>query len=174
MPSTLKRIVTNSVVAAIYVALTLLTSSFSYKEIQFRLAEILMLLIFFRKDYLIGLSVGCFLANLFGPLGYIDALIGTLATILSGLAIAYSKRLFVATLYPVIINGLIIGAELYFFQELPIPYPLAALFVMIGQFVVISIFGFIVFDKLRRNPHFMKLIDANQNLFISNGDANHV
>ena len=161
MTLALKRLAINALIAAIYVNLTLVTASFAYRDIQFRIAEILILLVFFRKDYLFGVAIGCFLANLFGPLGLVDAVFGTLATILSGLLIAYSKRLFVATLYPVFINGLVVGAELHFLEGLP--FWLTATSVAIGEFVVVSIIGYLAMRKLRNNDFFMDMIGANQN-----------
>jgi uncharacterized membrane protein len=164
MKLTLKRLAINALIAAIYVDLTLITASFAFRDIQFRIAEIIILLPFFRKDYIIGAAVGCFLANMFGPLGLIDAVFGTLATILSGILIAYSKRLFLASLFPVFINGAVVGAELHFLEGLP--FWSSALFVAIGEFVVVSIIGYLVFKKLRNNEFFMNLIGANQNLEI--------
>jgi len=162
MRFTIKRIAVNGLIAAIYVALTLATSAFAYRDIQFRVAEILILLVFFRKDYIFGLAVGCFLANLFGPLGFIDAIFGTLATIVSGLLIAYSKRLFLASLYPAVINGLVVGAELYYLEGLP--FWLSALSVALGELTVIAVFGYLIFSRLRQAPFFLKMIDANQNI----------
>ncbi len=158
----LKRLAVNALIAAIYVDITLLTASFAYRDIQFRIAEVLILLAFFRKDYVIGVTIGCFIANLFGPLGIVDAIFGTLATLFSGLLIAFSKHLFVATLFPVVINGFVVGAELYFLEGLP--FWLTSLFVAIGEFVVVSIFGYLIFTRLRKQEFFMKLINANQNL----------
>ncbi len=162
MRFTLKRLAINALIAAIYVDLTLVTASFAYREIQFRIAEVLILLVFFRKDYLIGLSIGCFIANLFGPLGLIDAVFGTLATVASGLLIAFSKNMFIATLYPVVANGLVVGAELHFLEGLP--FWLSAGTVALGEFAVVSVLGFLVFKKLRNNTMFMHMIGANQNI----------
>ncbi len=165
MNLTLKRMAINALVAAIYVNLTLVTSAFAYRDIQFRVAEILVLLIFFRKDYIFGVSIGCFLANLLGPLGIVDAVFGTLATVISGLLIAYSKRLFVASLYPVIINGLVVGAELYFLEGLP--FWLTSATVAFGELIVVSLFGFLIFSKLRQQEYFLNLIDAKQNISLN-------
>jgi uncharacterized membrane protein len=102
------------------------------------------------------------LANLFGPLGLVDAVFGSLATLASGLLIAYSKHLFVATLYPVFINGFVVGAELHFLEGLP--FWLSSLLVAVGEFAVVSVLGYLVMKKLRTNEYFMKMIAANQNL----------
>ena len=157
-----KAIANNALIAAIYVGITFLTQSFAYLGIQFRIAEMLMLLAFFRKDYSIGLTLGCVIANAFSPLGWVDVVFGTCATIISLLFITHSKNLVIASLYPVIFNGLIVGAELYFVLELP--FWLSMLQVMIGEFTVITIGGVLVFSQLRKNKYFMQLILANQNM----------
>ena len=100
MKLTTKKITQNAVIAALYFVLTLISSPLSFGLIQFRISEFLMLLCFFRKDYVIGVTVGCFLSNLamsatiLGAGGWIDLLIGTAATLISGLIMPYTKRLF--------------------------------------------------------------------------------
>ena len=81
--NTTKKIAANAVVAALYFVLTIALGSLSYQAIQFRIAECLMLLCFFRKDFTWGLTIGCFLANLASPVGWPDWVFGTLATFLS-------------------------------------------------------------------------------------------
>ena len=61
-----KKIVENAFIAAIYFVVTLICMPLSYGLIQFRVSELLMLLCFFRKDFVIGLTIGCFLSNLAG------------------------------------------------------------------------------------------------------------
>ena len=161
MNKSIKRIIRLAIVTALYVVLTVVLSFISYGNIQFRVAEILILLCFFRKDYAISLVLGCLIANFFSPLGMADIIFGTLATLASVLCIIYSKKLFVASIFPVIFNGLIVGLELYYVLELP--FIISALEVAIGEFVVVVIFGNIIFSKLRKNKEFMNLIEANQN-----------
>ncbi|MCX5775614.1 MAG: QueT transporter family protein [Firmicutes bacterium] len=158
---TMRQITDNALVAAVYVAVTTLTASFSFLNIQFRIAEILVLLCFFRKDFIFGVVIGTFLANLQSPMGFYDVLFGTLASLLSCLAIGFSKHLFIATLYPVIINGLVVGAELHFL--LAYPFWLNAGLVALGEFAVVSVLGFSLFAILRRNRRFLEEIKATQN-----------
>ena len=47
----LDAIIYNASIAAIYVVVTLITYPISYRGIQFRFAEILMIFAFFRKEY---------------------------------------------------------------------------------------------------------------------------
>ncbi|EPZ59440.1 queT transporter family protein [[Clostridium] sordellii ATCC 9714] len=69
MTNKTKKLVMTSLVAAIYAVLTLVLGAISYGPIQFRIAEIMVLLAFIKKDYIWGLTIGCFLANVIGPLG---------------------------------------------------------------------------------------------------------
>lgn len=165
--SMIQQICNNALIAAIYVALTVVPgiNLISFGQVQFRIAEILVLLCFFRKDYSIGLIIGCAIANAIGASlsgMVLDFIFGTIATALSVLCISFSKNLFIASLFPVFFNGFIIGAELYFYFELPFWINVA--YVALGEFVVISIFGVILFSNLRKSKLFMNMINANQNL----------
>lgn len=157
----LRSILRNGVVASIYFLLTYLLSGISFLGIQFRIAEILVLLCFFRRDYIIGLTIGCIIANLISPLGFWDVLFGSLATLLSCLCISFSKHLFIATLFPVIFNGFIVGAELYYLLDLP--FWINVGYVALGEAVVISIVGYIIFMIIGKRESFHRLIGATRN-----------
>ena len=160
----IKRIASNAIVAALYFVLTVATSAFSYGAIQVRIAEALVLLCFFRKDYIIGVTLGCLLANLFStmPMPILDMVFGTLATLISSIAIAFMKKLFIATFFPVIANAFVVGAELYFMlQE---PFWMSCLTVGIGEFIAVSVLGYALFMILGRQEGVLKAIHAKQNL----------
>lgn len=55
------------IIAAIYAVLTILLSPISYGPLQFRLSEVLKPLALKGTDYVLGLTIGLFLANLFSP-----------------------------------------------------------------------------------------------------------
>ena len=83
--SSVRKLVHCGVVAAIYVVLCLALQPLSYGAVQVRVAEALCLLPVFGAEYIVGVVLGCFLANL--------------------LAIA-------ASLPPVLFNAVIIGIEI--------------------------------------------------------------
>jgi len=156
-----QRLAINAIVASTYFVLTMVTSSVSYLGIQIRIAEILILLCFFRKDFVLGVTLGCLLANLFSPLGPWDILFGTMATLFSGLLIGYMRNLFFAAVIPVIINGFVVGAELHFLlQE---PFWLNVVLVAAGEFVAVAILGYVIFLFLGKKERFQDAIGANQN-----------
>ncbi|MCD8107784.1 MAG: QueT transporter family protein [Oscillospiraceae bacterium] len=150
------RLVKLAVVAAIYVALTVALSSLSYGNIQFRIAEALMLLCFYRKDYGISLTLGCLIANIFSTVGLVDMVFGTAATVLAVICMIHSPNIYVASIFPVIFNGIIVGLELYWFSGLP--FWLSAIEVAAGEFVCVCILGVVLFKILEKNQKFMKLL----------------
>ncbi|MFA5765484.1 MAG: QueT transporter family protein [Bacilli bacterium] len=155
------QIIRLAIITALYVTLTIVLSFMSYGNIQFRIAEILILLCFFKKDYGIALILGCAIANFFSPLGIIDVIFGTLATAISVLFVMKSKNLMIASLFPVIFNGIIVGLELYYVLSFPLLLSMAS--VAIGEAVVVMVLGNLIFFKLKKNANFLELIEANQN-----------
>ena len=154
-----RRITNIGVMAALYVVATLLCSPLAYGEVQFRISELLMLLCFFNKDYIISMTIGCFIANLFSPLGFIDAGFGTAATLIAAVLIYLTRNkvnLAVASLFPVISNAFIVAAELKIVSNAP--YWVSAAWVALGEFVCVSVLGVIVVTALSKNKSFMKLI----------------
>lgn len=156
-----RRITRIGVVAALYVALTLLLSFLSYNDIQFRVAEALMLLCFFDKDYVLALTIGCFISNMFSPMA-IDLVVGTSATLIAAVPMYLLgkkgglPRMILCSLFPVISNGLIVAAELHFVLNLP--YWASAAVVAFGEFVCVSVLGVVLFSQLRKNKAFMSII----------------
>lgn len=150
------RIAKLAAVAALYVALTYAFGFMSYGNIQFRVAEALMLLCFYKKDYGISLVIGCFISNIFSPMMIMDMIFGTLATLLAVLLIFISPNLFVASLAPVLTNAVIVGIELSISFHTPLW--LNAVSVAFGEFVCVSVIGVVAFKLLEKNASFMKLI----------------
>lgn len=153
-------IVDNAIIIALYVALTLITYPISFGPIQFRFAEILVLLCFFRKDYAIGLTLGCVITNIasFSPF---DMLFGSLATLLSCLVLMFSKHLLIGMIAPIVFNSFIVGFELYFLLGEPLWFTIGT--IAIGEATVI-ILGYVFFMIMKRRKKFLTFIKANQNL----------
>ena len=149
----------NGLIAALYAVLTILIAPLSYGAIQFRFSEILVLLCFFNKKYSIGLTLGCLIANFFSPTAVFDVPFGTIATALACVGIMFSKHLLIAITFPVVFNAFIIGWELTFFGE---PFWFSVLFVALGELAVMVI-AYVFFFFIKRTPHFLKVIKANQN-----------
>ncbi len=113
-----------AMIAAIYTVVSLALAPISYGNIQVRIAEALTILPLLYKPSIYGVTLGCFLTNLLGafmgvnPTGFIDAIIGTLATFLAAECTYMLKDKTVkgfplwSVLMPVIFNFFFVGAEL--------------------------------------------------------------
>ncbi len=111
-------VVYNGIIAALYVVLTLPFAQIAYGPLQVRLAEVMTVLPAFSLLTVPGVTLGCFLANLFNPnnLGPIDIIFGTLATLIAGFLsypIAKPNKM-LGIIPPVVVNGLIVGGYLPF------------------------------------------------------------
>ena len=116
-----KRLVRAAMVAAIYVVLCLVLAPFSYGAVQVRLAEMLCLLPVFGAEYIVAVTLGCFLDNLLGST-LVDVVFGTAATLVACLVTYAVRKMRVGGLAipsaipPIVSNAVIVGAlELTFF-----------------------------------------------------------
>ncbi len=148
-------LVKSAIVGAMYAAMTMLLP-FSYLGFQFRLAELLVLLVFIDKRYIYGLTLGCLVANLGSPLGPVDIIFGTLATFIALYLITKTTNLLVATLWPAIINGIIIGQVLYRVLGLPLLLSMGQVF--FGEFVVVTLMGYFLFKRILKDPRLVEMI----------------
>lgn len=157
----IRRICVTGLTAAVYAALTLSLPMLSYGQIQCRFSEVLNLLVFINPIFAPGIVLGCFIANLFSDLPF-DWLFGTLATLGSVLFIAkFSKNLFIASLWPVLFNAVIIGAELCIAFGIPFNlFGAGVVFaeVMIGEFVAVVVIGYPLFTYLMKNRRFIEIL----------------
>ena len=154
-------IAANAVIAALYVAFTLASYPLSFDQIQFRISEILVLLCFFRKDFIFGLTAGCAIANCFSTLGPIDIAFGTAATFIACLGITFSRHLIVAIWFPVISNAFLVAWELNIVFDTP--YWASVAWVALGEFTVMVV-GYIIFMIFRKNTKFHSIIRSTQNI----------
>ena len=153
-----------AVIAAVYAALTVLLPVPQYGAVQVRIAEALCLLPVFGAEYIVGVTLGCFLANLLGST-VIDVVFGTLATLLACLVTYKLRNVRVkglaipASLPPVVFNMLIVGAfEITFFFSDTAPTAALAAFnavaVGIGEIISCTIVGVAL----------VKLVESNEGL----------
>jgi uncharacterized membrane protein len=162
--STIGYLSKNAIIAALYVAVTLTFQYISYGQVQFRISEILVLLVFIDPSYISGLTLGCAIANIFSPLGIMDVAFGTPATFIALIFIAFIrnkmgsnvKSLIIASFGPVVSNGIIIGIQLNYLFDLPL-LP-SMFFVALGELVVVSIVGVVVFKSLIKRRRFVEYI----------------
>ena len=122
-----RRVVISAIIAALYMVLTVTLNPISFGPLQFRVANVLMALMFFDIDYCFGLALGVFLGNITSPFGPIDWLVMPFVT-LGGSLLAYLVRKYwyigviiwaVITSAGVSLFPLGIGAQLPFWSTFP-------------------------------------------------------
>lgn len=81
------------------------------------------LLPFYMPEAIPGLYIGCVFSNFYGGFGLPDMIFGGLATLIAAVLTRLtkkSKNLFIAALWPVISNMIIIGVMLHVMIEAPL------------------------------------------------------
>ena len=146
---------TNALIGAIYILATTMLAPISYGAVQFRMAEVLMLLPFYNKNYSYGIAIGCLVANMFSPLGIIDVVVGTGSSILVLWLYTKVKSIWSAVAITTLSCSIFVGSTLYF--VLGVPPLFAYVYVGFGELVVLLI-GVALFKTLMKNKTVRRLI----------------
>lgn len=116
----MQKLAIGGVVAALYTALTLVFAPISFSQIQLRVSEALTLLPVLSGASVPGLFIGCLISNLITGQPWQDVVFGSLATLIAALLTRkFRKKIGLAALMPVLVNGLVIGLMLYYVYGLP-------------------------------------------------------
>ena len=122
--SSLHRLTQTALIAALYAVLTLILPVASFGPVQLRFSEALTLLPVISKRAIVGLTIGCAIANALGVAmganiaGAWDILFGAAATLIAALLSYACRRVRVkgaavlSAIFPILVNAVIIGAEL--------------------------------------------------------------
>ena len=158
-----KFLATTGIIAALYIAVTLLIAPFGFTEIQFRMSEMLNHLVAFNPRYTIGIVIGVFISNLFfSSLGVYDLIFGVGHSIIT-LAIFILICKFVKNiLLRLIINTFlftctmfIIAYEIHLVLEFPFLWTWFTC--AVGEFAVLAI-GVPIMHLLNKRLNFKDLI----------------
>ncbi len=114
------RISRGALIGALYAVLTIGLAPISYGPVQFRVSEALTLLPFYLPEAIPGLFAGCVFANFFGGFGLPDMVFGSLATLIAAVLSRKSGNIYLAALWPVVSNMIIIGVMLHVLIEVPL------------------------------------------------------
>lgn len=151
-----KALARSGMIAALYTVISVALLPMSFGAVQVRVAEALTLLPVLTPLAIPGVTLGCIITNAYGVaaganiLGAADIFIGSSATLIAALLTYALRNLrtkglpILASLPPVIVNAVIIGAELSFAETNSLFSPLFfinALQVGMGQFISCTILG---------------------------------
>ena len=137
-------------IAALYAVLTIIFQPISFLQTQLRISEVLTVLPIFTPAAIPGLFAGCLVSNLFSPVGILDVVFGSLATLAAAFLSYKMPKKYLVPLPPVLVNGVVIGFLLNYVLGLPlIP---AMLWVALGQALVCYLLGYpliLLLEKLK-------------------------
>lgn len=157
--STTRQIALSGLIAALYAALSLLSSVFglTYLPIQCRFSEALTVLPFFLPEAIPGLFVGCLVTNLMSTVGPLDIIFGSMATLLAAMWTAKMPNKWLAPLPPVLCNAVIVGAliswyEVGFGPEFSALFAWNAFTVGLGEAIACYVLGMLLLAALPRVP----------------------
>jgi Predicted membrane protein len=162
---TTKRMTRIALIAAIYTTISLALAPLSFGNIQVRIAEALTILPVLFFDGILGVSVGCFLTNLFGAmlgvniLGFLDVFFGTVATLIAALLSYFlrNKQIkgipYLSILAPILVNGIVIGLELTYALAPELTWTYFFIFaaeVAVGQTIAVTLLGIPLLNYFKR------------------------
>jgi uncharacterized membrane protein len=137
-------------IASIYAALSLLLAPLTFGTVQFRVAEAMTLLPILFPEAIPGLFVGCFLTNLFSPVGLPDIVFGSLATLIAAyMTFKLRRNTWLACVPPIAVNALVVGMLLH--VEYGTPFILNMLSVGAGQAGAVLVLGSALIYTVKRS-----------------------
>lgn len=151
----LREISLTVVFAALYAVAVILLAPISFGVWQVRVADALLpLSIVFGMPCAVGLSLGCIMGNIYGGLGPIDIIGGSIANFIACfIAYQIGKKngvvaRFLGSLAETVIITVIVGGYLaYLFN---IPLELSIVGVLAGSVIAINVMGFTLEEIIRR------------------------
>ncbi|PWA09450.1 hypothetical protein DCC39_13210 [Pueribacillus theae] len=119
-----KTLVSNGILAALYIAVSALIQPFGFTNVQFRVSEIFNHLVVFNKKYIFGVVLGVFFTNLFfSPLVAYDLIFGVGHSLITLLILIGAKK-FIKGIWP----RLLFNTALFTFTMFIIAYELKLAF----------------------------------------------
>ncbi|RLE91771.1 MAG: hypothetical protein DRN04_11995 [Thermoprotei archaeon] len=140
-----------AVFTALYALLTVALGNLSYSWIQVRVSDALLPLSYlYGLPAVIGVTVGCIVANFFSPVGVIDVIFGSIANLVASLLswkLAFKKKT-LACIYPVLVVSAVVPLYLAWFFG--VPYWLVLLSVFVGEFISCVLLGYPLLAALEK------------------------
>lgn len=108
-------LVQGALIGALYAAITLALSAVSFKSLQLRVAEAMIMTVCFTPAAIPGLTIGCIIGNITSPFGLIDVVLGACVTLAASVSGYFTRKIKIAgipvltPLGTVLLNALYVG-----------------------------------------------------------------
>lgn len=138
------------VYAAVYFGITALTQTIAYNVHQFRIADMMAALVFFDPAAYPGVCIGCFAADLLGPGGLEDAILGTCASAFGIYAMKWwserNGKPYIGMLLYALLNTVMVALELSYNAIFAAEYSVLEMFlwIFLGEIVCAVLGGSIL------------------------------
>ncbi|MFP3916780.1 QueT transporter family protein [Lysinibacillus telephonicus] len=157
-----KFLATTGIIAALYIAVTLLVAPFGFTEIQFRVSEMFNHLVAFNPRFMLGIVIGVFISNLFSPLGVYDLVFGVSHSIITLTIFILICKFVKNTLLRMIINTFLFTVTMFIIAfelnlALELPFLLTWFTCAVGEFVVLAV-GVPIMHLLNKRLNFKDLV----------------
>lgn len=153
----IRHLVEASIVAALYVVLTLVSKPLTIGFVEIRFSEVLCVLPYFMPSTVWGLFVGCLIANIFSG-SVVDIILGSLATLIGAYLTSKIKNKWLCPIPTVLSNTLIIPIVIMVYSktwELS-AYFISAAGVFASELVSVYILGLILLIVLEKRKIFKR------------------
>ena len=145
------------IIAAIYVVLTFLSATLGLHNgvIQLRFSEALCLLPMIFPEAVVGLALGCALANMITGCVFWDIVFGSVATLIGALGAYLMRKLpekldFLATVPTILANAIIVPFVLMWAYGVEDGYFFLMLTVGIGEILSAGVLGTILYIQMKK------------------------
>ena len=156
-----RRLTEGAIIAAVYVALTMIFAPISFGAMQVRIAEAMTALLFFTPAAVPGLFIGCLLANILVGGVLIDIIFGSLATLIGAVGgYMLRKNRWLMPVPMILSNTVIIPFVLRYGYGVNIPLPLSAFYIFVGEFLGCFVLGEILLSVLLKRPEIFRGRDS--------------
>ena len=149
-----------AMIAAIYVALTLIFAPISFNLIQIRIAEALCIMPLFTSAAIPGLYIGCLLGNALGGAALYDVIFGSLATLLGAIGgyLLRSNR-WLVPIPSIISNVLIVPFILKYVYMVDVPIYIQMIYIGSGEIISCYVLGEVLGTSMMKHPEIFRKRD---------------
>ncbi len=142
------RITRGAMIAGLYIVITYILAPVSFGPIQFRAAEAFTVLPILYPEAIPALFIGVLISNIFGGLGLVDIIGGSLVTLLAAYCTYYFRDSIMAYFSPIIFNAFLIS--IYLKTLFGIPYWITVFQIGISEAVVVFLLGYPMIYYLKK------------------------
>lgn len=152
-----------AIIAAMYVALTIIFAPISFGAVQVRIAEALTILPLFTPAAVPGLFIGCLIANGLGGGILLDVIFGSIATLI-GAILGYLLRFnrWLVPIPAVVSNTIIVPMVLKYGYGIDMPIYLLIIYILIGEIIGCYLLGELLATGIMKRKSLRDLFRNNK------------